>query len=257
MNHRIRNSFINKIQILAYFSNRVMNIAIMIFLMRMFLKKGKGGGNMLNPTNMLKSKSKKFTVDKHISVKFADVAGMEEAKFEITEFVDYLKRPQKYQAMGAKLPKGALLSGPPGTGKTLLAKACAGESGVPFYYASGSEFVEMFVGVGASRVRDLFKEAKKNAPAIVFIDEIDAIGKKRGEGSSSNSEMDSTLNQMLVEMDGFGTSSNVVVFAATNRKELLDDALTRPGRFDRLVDVNLPDLKGRKEIFEVMFGFNR
>ena len=178
---------------------------------------------------------------------------MDEAKFEITEFVDYLKRPEKYQEMGAKLPKGGLLAGPPGTGKTLLAKACAGESGVPFFFASGSEFVEMFVGVGASRIRDLFKEAKKNAPAIIFIDEIDAIGKKRSSKSTSNSEMDSTLNQLLVEMDGFGTMTNIVVFAATNRKELLDEALLRPGRFDRIVDVDLPDLKGRKEVFDVRY----
>jgi AFG3 family protein len=204
--------------------------------------------------SLLKSMAKKFSFEKDVGIRFKDVAGMDEAKLEISEFVDYLKEPEKYQKMGAKLPKGALLAGPPGTGKTMLAKACAGEAGVPFYYTSGSEFVEMYVGIGASRIRDLFKEAKKNSPAIVFIDEIDAIGKKRSSTSSSNSELDNTLNQLLVEMDGFNDSANVVVFAATNRKELLDDALMRPGRFDRQVDVNLPNLSGRKDIFDVRFN---
>lgn len=163
-----------------------------------------------------------------------------------------MKYPKKYKKLGAKIPKGALLSGPPGTGKTLLAKACAGEAGVSFYYTSGSEFVEVFVGVGASRVRNLFKEAKKNSPAIIFIDEIDAIGKKRATSAGgSNDERESTLNQLLVELDGFGTNEDVVVFAATNRKEMLDEALVRTGRFDRDVDVTLPDIDGRKAIFMV------
>lgn len=202
-------------------------------------------------TDFSKSMAKKFNKETNLKIKFADVAGMDEAKQEIEEFVDFLKNPNKYKELGAKLPKGALLAGPPGTGKTLLAKACAGEAGVPFFFVSGSEFVEMFVGVGASRVRDLFKQAKESSPAIVFIDEIDAVGKKRSAKLSTNSEADSTLNQLLVEMDGFGTDSNVVVFAATNRKELLDPALTRPGRFDRSIDVNLPDIDGRRDIFKV------
>lgn len=168
------------------------------------------------------------------------------------EFVDFLKNPKKYQQLGARIPKGALLSGPPGTGKTLLAKACAGEAGVPFLFMSGSDFVEMFVGVGSSRVRDLFKQAKQKAPSIIFIDEIDAVGKKRStSGKGGNDERDNTLNQLLVEMDGFGTESNVIVLAATNRKDMLDPALTRPGRFDRSIEVTLPDIDGRKEIFKV------
>jgi AFG3 family protein len=157
-----------------------------------------------------------------------------------------LKKPKKYKDIGAKIPKGALLSGPPGTGKTLMAKACAGEAGVPFFYISGSDFVEMFVGVGASRVRDLFKNAKSKSPSIIFIDEIDAVGRKREGGSGGNDERDNTLNQLLVEMDGFGTDSNVIVLAATNRMELLDPALTRPGRFDRTIEIDLPDINGRK-----------
>lgn len=202
-------------------------------------------------TDFSKSMAKKFSKEMNLKIKFSDVAGMDEAKKEIEEFVDFLKHPHKYKELGAKLPKGALLAGPPGTGKTLLAKACAGEAGVPFFFVSGSEFVEMFVGVGAARVRDLFKQAKESSPAIIFIDEIDAIGKKRSAKLSTNSESDSTLNQLLVEMDGFGTDVNVVVFAATNRKELLDQALTRPGRFDRAIDVTLPDIDGRKDIFKV------
>lgn len=210
-------------------------------------------GSGIFGNNLTKQAIKKFNSEDSISIRFQDVAGMDEAKFEITEFVDYLRFPEKYNEMGAKLPKGALLAGPPGTGKTLLAKACAGEAQVPFYYASGSEFVEMYVGVGASRVRELFKEAKKNSPSIVFIDEIDAVGKKRSSKGSGSSETDSTLNQLLVEMDGFNKSESVIVFAATNRKELLDDALLRPGRFDRIVDVGLPNLKGREDIFHVSF----
>ena len=202
-------------------------------------------------TDFSKSMAKKFNKEMNLKVRFADVAGMDEAKREIEEFVDFLRNPDRYKQIGAKLPKGALLSGPPGTGKTLLAKACAGEAGVPFFFVSGSEFVEMFVGVGSSRVRDLFKQAKENAPAIIFIDEIDAIGKKRSAKLATNSETDSTLNQLLVEMDGFGSDVNVVMFAATNRKELLDSALTRPGRFDRSIDITLPDIDGRRDVFKV------
>lgn len=176
---------------------------------------------------------------------------MEEAKREIKEFVDFLKNSKKYRELGAKIPRGALLTGPPGTGKTMLAKACAGEAGVNFLYTSGSEFVEMYVGVGAGRVRELFKEAKANSPTIIFIDEIDAIGKKRESGPSTNTERDSTLNQLLVELDGFGTNQDVVIFAATNRKDILDPALIRTGRFDRSIDVTLPDIQARQLIFKV------
>jgi AFG3 family protein len=200
-------------------------------------------GGVGDAMDMRKSNAKVFEVDTNVKVKFKDVAGLEQAKLEITEFVEFLKKPDRYKALGAKIPRGALLSGPPGTGKTLLAKACAGEAGVTFLYSSGSEFVEMFVGVGASRVRDLFKQAKAKAPAIIFLDEIDAIGKKRSEASQGgNDERDSTLNQLLVELDGFGTDTEVVVFAATNRKELLDSALTRTGRFDRAIDITNPDI---------------
>lgn len=194
---------------------------------------------------------KKFDVDKGVLVRFKDVAGMEENKFELQEFVDFLKNPKKYHRLGAKIPKGAIMYGPPGTGKTMLAKACAGEAGVSFFYTSGSDFVEMYVGVGASRVRELFQQAKEYAPAIIFIDEIDAIGKKRESGPVTSDERDSTLNQLLVEMDGFGTDDEVVVFAATNRKDMLDNALTRAGRFDRSIQVNLPDIDGRQQIFKV------
>ncbi len=194
---------------------------------------------------------KQFQSDKNVKVRFQDVAGMEESKLEVMEFVDFLKNPKRYQRVGAKLPRGALMYGPPGTGKTMLAKACAGEAGVPFFYTSGSEFVEMYGGVGASRVRQLFKEAKEAAPAIVFIDEIDAIGRKRDSGPGSSDEKDTTLNQLLVELDGFGTDQTVVVFAATNRKDILDPALTRSGRLDRAIEVNLPDIEGRMLIFKV------
>merc|ERR1712100_925632 len=185
-------------------------------------------------------------------VTFSDVAGIEGAKLELTEVVDFLKNPDRFTAGGAKIPKGVLLVGPPGTGKTLLAKAVAGEAGVPFFSISGSEFVEMFVGVGASRVRDLFEQAKKNAPCIVFIDEIDAIGRQRGAGmGGGNDEREQTLNQILTEMDGFEGQSGVIVVAATNRADILDNALLRPGRFDRRVTVGLPDAKGREQILEV------
>lgn len=176
---------------------------------------------------------------------------MQENKFELQEFVDFLKNPKKYHRLGARIPRGAIMHGPPGTGKTMLAKACAGEAGVSFYYTSGSDFVEMYVGVGAARVRDLFKQAKENAPSIIFIDEIDAIGKKRDAGPVTNDERDSTLNQLLVEIDGFGTNDDVVLFAATNREDILDPALLRSGRFDRSIQINFPDIEGRMQIFQV------
>lgn len=203
-----------------------------------------------------KSRAKLFNKDTDVKVKFKDVAGMDEAKQEIMEFVSFLKEPAKYERLGAKIPRGAILSGPPGTGKTLLAKATAGEANVPFLSVSGSEFVEMFVGVGSSRVRDLFASAKKNAPSIVFIDEIDAIGKARGKkgGMGGNDERENTLNQLLVEMDGFGTQEHVVVLAGTNRPDVLDPALMRPGRFDRHIAVDRPDVSGRKGIFLVHLG---
>ncbi|KAG9102056.1 AAA ATPase afg3 [Ceratobasidium sp. 370] len=200
-----------------------------------------------------KSRAKLFNQETDVKVKFKDVAGMDEAKVEIMEFVRFLKEPAKYERLGAKIPRGAILSGPPGTGKTLLAKATAGEASVPFLSVSGSEFVEMFVGVGPSRVRDLFASAKKHAPCIIFVDEIDAIGKSRGKGGNfgGNDERESTLNQLLVEMDGFGTKEHIVVLAGTNRPDVLDPALLRPGRFDRHIQVDRPDVSGRKEIFLV------
>ena len=202
--------------------------------------------------NMQKSKVTVYGEDKKIETRFKDVAGNENAKVEVLEFVDFLKNPKKYQALGARVPRGALLSGPPGTGKTLLAKAVAGEAGVPFLTTSGSEFVEMFVGVGASRVRDIFKTAREKAPAIIFIDEIDAVGKKRGgRMGGGNEERDNTLNQLLVEMDGFATDTSVIVLAATNRSDSLDSALLRPGRFDRNVEIVLPSIKEREQIFNV------
>ncbi|AET41226.1 m-AAA protease subunit YTA12 Ecym_7400 [Eremothecium cymbalariae DBVPG len=211
------------------------------------------GGGPEGMFNVGKSKARRFNQDTAIKVKFKDVAGCDEAKEEIMEFVSFLKQPSRYEKMGAKIPRGAILSGPPGTGKTLLAKATAGEAGVPFFSVSGSEFVEMFVGVGASRVRDLFKTARENAPAIVFVDEIDAIGKARQKGnfSGANDERENTLNQLLVEMDGFTPSDHVVVLAGTNRPDVLDQALLRPGRFDRHINIDKPELEGRKEIFKV------
>jgi AFG3 family protein len=199
-----------------------------------------------------KVKAKAEPVEKK-GIKFDDVAGLNESKKEIVEFVDFLKNPEKYHKLGAKIPRGALLVGPPGTGKTLLAKAVAGEAGVPFFSMSGSEFVEMYVGVGASRVRDLFKKAKEKSPSIIFIDEIDAVGKKRSQGNShgGNDERENTLNQLLVEMDGFGTDNTVIVLAATNRQDILDPALLRPGRFDRTVEINLPDRKDREDILKI------
>lgn len=203
-----------------------------------------------------KSKAKKFNHETDIQVRFKDVAGMDEAKAEIMEFVSFLKQPGQYQRLGAKIPRGALLSGPPGTGKTLLAKATAGESQVPFFSISGSEFVEIFVGVGASRVRDLFQNARKNSPCIIFIDEIDAVGKARGKGgfSGGNDEREGTLNQILTEMDGFNTTEQVIVLAGTNRPDVLDKALLRPGRFDRQIAIDRPTMAGRKQIFLVHLG---
>ena len=193
-----------------------------------------------------KSKARLFTGDKP-TVKFDDVAGADEAKQELQEVVEFLKEPQKFAALGARIPKGVLLVGPPGTGKTLMAKAVSGEAGVPFFSISGSEFVEMFVGVGASRVRDLFEQAKRNSPCIIFIDEIDAVGRYRGTGlGGSHDEREQTLNQILVEMDGFGTDTNVILIAATNRPDILDPALLRPGRFDRRVTMDRPDVQGRR-----------
>ena len=217
---------------------------------------GAGGGAQSGIFGIGKSKAKRFNHESDIQIRFKDVAGMDEAKTEIMEFVNFLKEPGQYQRLGAKIPRGALLSGPPGTGKTLLAKATAGESQVPFFSISGSEFVEIFVGVGASRVRDLFQNARKNAPCIVFIDEIDAVGKARGKGgfSGGNDEREGTLNQILTEMDGFNTSEQVIVLAGTNRPDVLDKALLRPGRFDRQISVDSPTMEGRKQIFYVHLG---
>src|ERR1035437_2634087 len=220
------------------------------FIMRMMNRGGGGGGQIFN---IGKSKAQLFDKDTMVNINFNDVAGLQEAKVEIMEIVDFLKNPKKYTELGGKIPKGALLVGPPGTGKTLLAKAVAGEAKVPFFSLSGSDFVEMFVGVGASRVRDLFRQAKEKAPCIVFIDEIDGIGRARGRGmvQGGNDERESTLNQLLTEMDGFGTNSGVILLAATNRADILDRALLRAGRFDRQIYVDLPDVHERKEIFVV------
>ena len=228
-----------------------MFIFIMVFFMQQMQGGGGGGGGGRGVMSFGKSKAK-MTVDDKGSTTFKDVAGLDEEKEEVAELVDFLKNPRKYTEIGAKIPKGILLVGPPGTGKTLLAKAVAGEAQVPFFSISGSDFVEMFVGVGASRVRDLFEQAKKNAPAIVFIDEIDAVGRKRGAGlGGGHDEREQTLNQLLVEMDGFGINEGVIVVAATNRADILDPALLRPGRFDRQVVVGRPDVKGRESILKV------
>jgi ATP-dependent metalloprotease FtsH len=224
-------------------------VVLWIFIMRR-MSGGAGGGQIFN---IGKSKAKLFDKDTNVLVNFDSVAGLDEAKVELMEIVDFLKNPNKYTQLGAKIPKGALLVGPPGTGKTLLAKAVAGEAKVPFFSLSGSDFVEMFVGVGASRVRDLFKQAKEKAPVIIFIDEIDAIGRARGKSiaQGANDERENTLNQLLTEMDGFESNVGIIILAATNRADILDKALLRPGRFDRQISVDLPDLNGRKEIFNV------
>ena len=235
---------------LLSFGPTLLFAGIMIWLSR---RAGGAGGGSGGIFNVGKSRAKKFNNETDVRVRFNDIAGMDEAKVEIMEFVSFLKEPSRYERLGAKIPRGAILSGPPGTGKTLLAKATAGEAGVPFYSVSGSEFVELFVGVGSSRVRDLFATAKKNAPSIIFIDEIDAIGKSRGKGKSfgGNDEREQTLNQLLVEMDGFGTQEHVVVLAGTNRPDVLDSALMRPGRFDRHIAIDRPDVVGRRGIFMV------
>lgn len=246
----------------SFFGNNgffIISMIVMIFVWILFFRMMRGGSNSGGGGmgggifNVGKSKAKLYDKDKDVSITFADVAGLEEAKVEVKEIVDFLKSPSKYTNLGGKIPKGALLVGPPGTGKTLLAKAVAGEAKVPFFSMSGSDFVEMFVGVGASRVRDLFENAKKKAPCIVFIDEIDAIGRARGKNlsSGSNDERENTLNQLLTEMDGFGTNAGVIILAATNRADILDKALLRAGRFDRQIHVDLPDVTERKAIFNV------
>jgi AFG3 family protein len=241
---------ISVFQTLLHFAPTVLLIGVLVYMTR----RGAGGaGGQGGIFGIGKSKAKMFNQETDIRVKFKDVAGADEAKEEIMEFVKFLKNPAAYERLGATIPKGAILSGPPGTGKTLLAKATAGEAGVPFLSVSGSEFVEMFVGVGPSRVRDLFATAKKNAPCIIFVDEIDAIGKARGKGGQmgGNDERESTLNQLLVEMDGFDSSQHVVVLAGTNRPDVLDPALMRPGRFDRHIAIDRPDIGGRAQIFKV------
>jgi len=238
-------------QILSWVIPLALLMVIWIFIFRrMSAGAGGGAGNIFN---VGKSKAQIFDKNNNVKIDFKDVAGLAEAKVEVKEIVDFLKNPKKYTDLGGKIPKGALLVGPPGTGKTLLAKAVAGEAHVPFFSISGSDFVEMFVGVGASRVRDLFKQAKEKAPCIVFIDEIDAVGRARGRNPNfgSNDERENTLNQLLTEMDGFGTNSGVIILAATNRADILDRALLRAGRFDRQIHVELPDLNERKEIFQV------
>ena len=228
-------------------------IGVWLFFMKRMSGGGSGAGGGGQIFNIGKSKAKLFDKDTKVKTTFANVAGLEGAKEEVQEIVDFLKNPEKYTSLGGKIPKGALLVGPPGTGKTLLAKAVAGEADVPFFSLSGSDFVEMFVGVGASRVRDLFKQAAQKSPSIIFIDEIDAVGRARGKNSMTggNDERENTLNQLLTEMDGFGTDTNVIVIAATNRADVLDSALLRAGRFDRQIYVDLPNINERKEIFEV------
>lgn len=222
---------------------------LMYFIMTRMSGGGPGGALF----NIGKSKAALFDADNKVKITFQDVAGLDEAKEELTEIVEFLKKPGKYTELGGKIPKGALLVGPPGTGKTLMAKAVAGEASVPFFSLSGSDFVEMFVGVGAARVRDLFKQAKEKAPCIIFIDEIDAVGRSRGKGSmpGGNDERENTLNSLLVEMDGFGSDSGIIILAATNRPDVLDPALLRPGRFDRQISVDVPDINGREAIFKV------
>jgi ATP-dependent Zn protease len=238
--------------LIAGFLPFILIIGVWIFIMRR-MSGGAGGGAGGQIFNIGKSRAKLFDENSEVKTTFKDVAGLEGAKEEVQEIVEFLKNPEKYTVLGGKIPKGALLVGPPGTGKTLLAKAVAGEAKVPFFSLSGSDFVEMFVGVGASRVRDLFKQAKEKSPAIIFIDEIDAVGRARGKNNMSggNDERENTLNQLLTEMDGFGTNTHVIVLAATNRADVLDKALMRAGRFDRQIYVDLPDIRERKEIFEV------
>ena len=230
-------------------------VAVWVLLMRKMGGGGPGGGGPGGIFNIGKSKATLFDKGAKVNITFADVAGLDEAKVEVMEIVDFLKQPKKYTSLGGKIPKGALLVGPPGTGKTLLAKAMAGEAQVPFFSLSGSDFVEMFVGVGASRVRDLFKQAREKAPCIIFIDEIDAIGRARGRNAiMSNDERENTLNQLLVEMDGFGGDTGIIILAANNRPDVLDSALLRPGRFDRQISIDKPDVKGREAILKVHLG---
>jgi AFG3 family protein len=238
-------------QIISWILPFVLLIALWVFIMKRVSGGPGGPGGQI--FNIGKSKATLFDQNSKVNVTFADVAGLQEAKVEVMEVVDFLKNPKKYTSLGGKIPKGVLLVGPPGTGKTLLAKAVAGEAGVPFFSISGSDFVEMFVGVGASRVRDLFKQAREKAPCIVFIDEIDAIGRARGKNAiqGGNDERENTLNQLLVEMDGFSTDKGVIMMAATNRPDILDSALMRPGRFDRQIGIDPPDIVGREEIFKV------
>lgn len=238
--------------------NTVFTLLIIIVAWVLLMRKMGGpssGGGPGGIFNIGKSKATLFDKGAKVNITFADVAGLDEAKVEVMEIVDFLKNPKKYTSLGGKIPKGALLVGPPGTGKTLLAKAMAGEAQVPFFSLSGSDFVEMFVGVGASRVRDLFKQAREKAPCIIFIDEIDAIGRARGRNAiMSNDERENTLNQLLVEMDGFGGDTGIIILAATNRPDVLDSALLRPGRFDRQISIDRPDVKGREAIFKVHLG---
>lgn len=245
---------ISTMQTILHFAPSLLIAGLLLYMARRGAQ-GAGGGSG-GIFGVGKSKAKMFNKEEDVAIRFQDVAGMDEAKEEIMEFVKFLKEPTKYEKLGAKIPRGAILSGPPGTGKTLLAKATAGEANVPFLSVSGSEFVEMFVGVGPSRVRDLFANAKKNAPCIIFVDEIDAIGKARGKsgGFGGNDERESTLNQLLVEMDGFNTNEHIVVLAGTNRPDVLDPALMRPGRFDRHIQIDRPDISGRKQIFKVHLG---
>ncbi len=245
--HPIRNNG----AILGLLGNLIFPVVLISGLFFLFRRSGNAPGGPGQAMNFGKSKAR-FQMDAKTGIKFDDVAGIEEAKEELQEVVTFLKKPERFTAVGAKIPKGVLLVGPPGTGKTLLAKAIAGEAGVPFFSISGSEFVEMFVGVGASRVRDLFKKAKENAPCIIFIDEIDAVGRQRGAGiGGGNDEREQTLNQLLTEMDGFEGNSGIIIVAATNRADVLDSALLRPGRFDRQIMVDTPDIKGRLAILEV------
>lgn len=239
-------------ELLSSFFFPIIILVAMWFLIMRKMGGGAAGGGAGGLFNIGKSKAQLFEKGTRVNITFNDVAGLDEAKVEVMEIVDFLKNPKKYTALGGKIPKGALLVGPPGTGKTLLAKAMAGEAQVPFFSMSGSDFVELFVGVGASRVRDLFKQAREKAPCIVFIDEIDAIGRARGKNAvMSNDERENTLNQMLVEMDGFSGDSGIIVLAATNRPDVLDTALLRPGRFDRQISIDIPDVKGREKIFHV------
>lgn len=253
---RVRVKYQDRVSMLREVSNFLLPALLLIAMWFLIMRKMGGGaggaGGAGGIFNIGKSKAQLFEKGTRVTITFNDVAGLDEAKVEVMEIVDFLKNPKKYTALGGKIPKGALLVGPPGTGKTLLAKAVAGEAQVPFFSMSGSDFVELFVGVGASRVRDLFKQAREKSPCIVFIDEIDAIGRARGKNVvMSNDERENTLNQLLVEMDGFSGDSGIIILAATNRPDVLDTALLRPGRFDRQISIDIPDVKGREKIFEV------